>query len=147
MSTNRDSYAHFTIASSVSLTEIEAHMGLAGDGNCWSVGDRRKTRPNAPYTFSRWNLLSGTERGAPLDEHLRALWRRLADYREEIITLPEEMHRSVSCVGAFNSHLDNIEIASGHFATAAYYGLTLDCDFYFDDDFGDDEEGKPYWSW
>jgi hypothetical protein len=71
----------------------------------------------------------------------------MADYRGRIINLPEEVSRKVSCVGVFNSHLDTIEIASGHFTTAAYYNLTLDCDFYYEDDFGHDDLGKPYWSW
>ena len=57
------------------------------------------------------------------------------------------MESSVICVGHFGSHLDSVEIASGHFATAAYYKLSLDFDFYFEDDFGHEEEGKPYWSW
>ena len=82
-----------------------------------------------------------------LGGHYSALWRRLSEYGEKIIELPESMDASVPCVGCFNSHLDTVEIASGHFATAAYYRLILDCDFYFDDDFGHDDLGKPYWSW
>ena len=146
MSTERDSYVYFTITSSQSLKEIEDHMGASGDGRCWSKGDRRPSK-SGTYPYSRWSLLSGVERGRPIEEHLQALWRRLLVYREKVIHLPEEMKGSVPCVGHFDTHLDTIEIASGHFATAAYYGLALDCDFYFDDDFGHDEEVNPYWFW
>jgi len=146
MSAERDSYAYFTITSSQSLKQIESHMGTSGDGRCWSNGDQRPSN-RGNYSFSRWSLLSGVERGKPIDEHLQALWRRLSVYREQIIRLPEEMYLSVPCVGHFDSHFDKIQIASGHFATAAYYNLSLDCDFYFDDDFGYEDEGKPYWSW
>jgi len=147
MSTERDSYAYFTITSSVPLGEIEAHMGRAGDGGCWSIGDRRKRGAKSIYSFSRWSLLSGIERENPLDEHLQALWRRLSVYRTKVIELPEGMNRSVSCVGQFKSYKDNIDLASGYFSTAAYYGLRLDFDFYFDGDFGHEVEGKPCWSW
>ena len=147
MSAERDSYAYFTIMSSLSLNDIETHMGMAGDGNCWSIGDPRKPPVPGTYSFSRWSLLSGVERGRPINKHLQALWRRLSAYREKITELPEGMDGSIICVAYFNSHLDNVEIASGHFATAAYYKLELDCDFYFDDNFGHDDEGKPYWSW
>ena len=122
-------------------------MGRTGDGGCWSNGDNRKPPKKGAYGFSRWSLLSGVDHGRPIDEHLQALWRRLSEYGEKIIELPESMDASVPCVGCFNSHLDTVEIASGHFATAAYYRLILDCDFYFDDDFGHDDLGKPYWSW
>lgn len=146
MSAERDSYAYFTITSSHSLEEIVGHMGASGDGRCWSIGDQRSSgRGN--YQFSRWSLLSGADRGRPIDEHLQALWRRLSVYRERIIRLPEDMERSVSCVGHFRTRFDKFQISSGHFATAAYYSLNLDCDFYFDDDFGHEDEGKPYWSW
>lgn len=148
MSTERDSYAYFSIVSSLPLSEIETHMEGKADGPCWSNGDPRKPPSKVAYHFSRWSLLSGVEHGKPINEHLAALWRRLSEYKEKIIELPEEMDAYISCVGHFKSHLDNIEISSGHYATAAYYGLKLDCDFYFDDDFGRDEEGgKPYWSW
>jgi len=142
MSNERDSYAYFTIVSSSSLAELDALMGFSCDGKCWSKGDPRTSRDQSLHTFSRWSLLSGVERGRPIDEHLRALWCRMADCRESIIDLPEEVYRSVSCVGVFNSHLDTVEIASGHFRTAAYYNLNLDCDFYYDDDLD-----KPDWSW
>ena len=147
MAAERDSYAYFTITSSLSLYDIEAHMGKVGDGRCWSSGEHRMLPSKGTYGFSRWSLLSGVERGRPINEHLQALWRRLSEYREKIIELPEGMEGSVPCVGYFNTHLDPVEIASGHFSTAAYYRLTLDCDFYFDDDFGHDDAGKPYWSW
>jgi len=71
----------------------------------------------------------------------------MADYRESIIALPDDVYRSVPCVGVFDSHLDTSEIASGHFTTAAYYNLTFDCDFYYEEDFGDDDLGKSYWVW
>ncbi|MEL6643793.1 MAG: DUF4279 domain-containing protein [Pseudomonadota bacterium] len=146
MSVERDSYAYFTITSSQSLEKIEAQMGFAGDGLCWSNGDLRPSN-RGTYDFSRWSLLSGVERGDPIDEHLRALWRRLSGLRELIIQLPEEMNPSVSCVGHFASHFDKVQISSGHFATAAYYRANLDFDYYFDDDFGHEKEGTPYWSW
>jgi len=147
MSNERDSYAYFTITSALSLSDIETHMGEAGDGRCWSNGDLRKSPARGNYRFSRWSLLSGVERGRPIKEHLQALWRRLSEYREKVIELPAGMVGSIPCVGHFNSHLDTVEIASGHFATAAYYRLNLDCDFCFGDDFGHDDEGKPYWFW
>lgn len=146
MSAERDSYAYFTITSSQSLEKIVSHMGVVGDGRCWSNGDPRPSN-RGNYDFSRWSLLSGVERGKPIDEHLQALWRRLSDLREPIIRLPKEMNRSVPCVGHFVSHFDKVQISSGHFSTAAYYGVNLDCDFYFDDKFGHEEEGTPYWSW
>lgn len=147
MSNEWGSYAYFNITSSRTLAELEALMGSAGDGKCWSKGDLRTSQNQLQHRFSRWSLLSGVERGRPIDEHLCALWRRMADYRRTIIDLPEDVYRRVCCVGVFNSHLDRLEIASGHFTTAAYYGLTLDCDFYYEDDFGDVDLGKPYWSW
>ena len=146
MSVERDSYAYFTITSSHSLEKIESHMGASGEGRCWSNGDQRPSN-RGHYDFSRWSMLSGVERGKSIDEHLQGLWRRLSDYRENIILLPEDMHRSVPCVGYFASHFDKVQISSGHFATAAYYRVNLDCDFYFDDEFGHEDEGTPYWSW
>lgn len=74
-------------------------------------------------------------------------WRRLSENRGKIIELPDGMEGGVPCVGHFKSHLDTVEIASGHFATAGHCRLILDCDFCFDDDFGNGDEGKPYWSW
>lgn len=147
MSSEYDSYAYFAIRSSLSLREIESHMGRSGDGSCWSNGDQRTPPKRGSYSFSKWTLLSGVEEGRPIDEHLRSLWRRLSVYREKLLNMPEELTASVSCVGHFHSHFDTVEIASGHFATAASYNLTLDFDFYFDDAFGQEEEGKPYWSW
>ena len=142
-----DSYAYFTITSSLPLTAIEAYMGRSGDGSCWTNGENRRPPKRGAYSFSRWSLLSGVDHGRPIDEHLQALWRRLTEYKERIVELPEEMTASVPCVGYFKSHLDKVEFASGHFATAAYYGLTFDCDFYFDDEFGNEDLGEPYWSW
>ena len=147
MSAEPESYAYFTITSALPLKDIDAHMGAAGDGRCWSNGCHRKQPGGGTYSFSRWSLLSGVERGKPINERLQSLWRRLSPLREKIIQLPAGMEGSVSCVGYFDSHLDPLEIASGHFATAAYYRLGFDCDFYFGDDFGHEEDGKPYWSW
>lgn len=138
MSAERDSYAYFTIISSQSLARIEHHMGASGDGRCWSNGYQSPSKIGN-YQFSRWSLLSGVERGRPIDEHLQALWRRLSVYREQIIQLPKDMERSVPCVGHFSSHFDPFQISSGHFATATYNGLNLDCDFYYDDDFGHED--------
>ncbi len=59
------------------------------------------------------------------------------------------MSSRISCVAHFKSHRDNISIAAGHFSTAAYYRIDLDFDFYFyfDYKFGNENEGKLYWSW
>ena len=146
MPTERGSFAYFTITSSRTLRDIEAYMGVAGDGRCWSIGDPRPNKITI-YDYSRWSMLSGVEHGRPIEEHLRSLWRRMSDIRELISQLPKDMNRSVACVGHFNSHFDQFEISSGHFATAAYYHAKLDCDFYFSDAFGDEEEGIPYWAW
>ncbi len=145
MSAERDSYAYFTITTSGPLDQIESLMGMAGDGRCWSKGDTRPSNKGT-YDFSRWSMLSGIERGKPIDDHLKALWRRLSVHREQIIRLPDYMERGVFCVGVFNTRHDKFQIASGHFATAAYFGVTLDCDFYFDDEFGDDDGEIPWWS-
>ena len=145
MSAERDSYAYFTITSSGSLQQIEDCMGTSGDGNCWSKGDRRPSNKST-YAFSRWSMLSGVERGQPIEDHLQALWRRLSVHREQIIRLPDHMFRSVSCVGVFNTRHAKLEISAGHFATAAYFGVTLDCDFYFDEEMGDDDDDTPWWS-
>lgn len=93
-------------------------MKAFGEVPCWSNGDQRPSK-RGHYDFSRWSVLSGVERGISIDEHLQALWRRLLDYREKIILLPEDMHRSVPCAGHFTPHFDKVQISPGHFATAA----------------------------
>lgn len=146
MSAENDSYAYFTIVSSQPLSFIESHLGFSGDGKCWSIGDTRPSG-NGVYDFSRFSLLSGVDRGRPIEEHLQSLWRRMSKYRAQIISLPREMTRTVPCVASFASHRDVVQLSAGHFSTAAYFGAQLDCDFYFDDTFGDETKGVPYWEW
>jgi hypothetical protein len=90
---------------------------------------------------------SGLEIGLPLDKQLKALWAKLELIGPAVRDLPNEMSGVIQCVGHFKSHLDPFVLASGHYATAAAYQLSIDCDFYFDDDFGDEAAGKPYWTW
>lgn len=90
---------------------------------------------------------SGLEVGLPLDNHLKALWNKMKLIRPAIQNLPNEMSGMIQCVGQFKSHRDPFTLSSGHYATAAAYGLTTDFDFYFDDDFGHEEIGKSYWDW
>ena len=146
MPAERNSYAYFKVKSALPLRQIESHLGGLGDGRCWSIGDKRANNKSR-YQFSEWSLLSGIERGRPVDEHLQSLWRRMSKYREKIIQLPLDMERSVACVGHFDTHRDKFQVSCGHFKTAAYYRVKLDWDFYFCDDFGSEEEGRPYWSW
>lgn len=78
---------------------------------------------------------------------MMALWQRIETHRRVLCELPDKMSSYIQCVGHFKSHHDKLAIAAGHYATAAYYQMNIDCDFYFDDDFGHDEKGKPYWFW
>lgn len=57
------------------------------------------------------------------------------------------MQGFIQFVAFFKTHRDHLSLASGHFSTAASYRLIIDFDFYFEDDFGHDEGGQPYWSW
>ena len=84
MSAERDSYAYFTITSSLHLDDIDFHMGITGEGRGWSKGDHRKQPMVGTYSFSRWSLLSGVERGRPINEHFQSLWSRLSPLREKI---------------------------------------------------------------
>ncbi len=146
---DRDGWAYFKIDSSLPLSAIAGHMGMDGEERSWSLGDVRFPVGNTRVrrTFSRWHLQSGVARGRPLDEHLRALWRRMSPLRSAIISLPDDMRRTVQCVAHFASHEDRFALASGHLATLAYYRANIDCDFYFEDGFGREEEGRPYWEW
>ena len=99
------------------------------------------------YGFSMWSLGSGLEKGIPLDAHLTSLWRLIEDIKEQIITIPVEMKLTLQCVAHFAGQKEAFAISAGHFATAAYYRLDWDFDFYFDDNFGCEVDGQPYWKW
>jgi hypothetical protein len=144
-STEYGSWAYLKLISQAPLEAICAHVGSSGDGRSWSIGDSSRT--GVPHRHSLWTLDSGLEKGVPLDAHIRALWKRIAAIRPEICSLPDEMTRVIQCVGHFKDHNDACKLSSGHFATAAFYRLDWDFDFYFDDDFGSEDEGKPYWEW
>lgn len=146
MSAERDSYAYFKITSDLPLSSIERYLGIVSDGLCWSKGDRRPSNYSI-YNFSRWTMQSGIERGQPIDKHLKALWRRLSPLRDQIIHLPAEMNRQICCVGCFDTHLDDLQISAGHFAAAHSFGVTIDFDFYFENDFGDETKAMPHWLW
>jgi hypothetical protein len=139
------SWAYLKLTSQGSLTSICEHVGSTADGRSWSVGERGPH--DVPRKFSLWTLESGLEKGEPLDAHIRALWKRIEEIRPAICSLPKEVTRVLQCVGHFRDHSDACTLSGGHFATAAYYHLDWDFDFYFDDDFGHEDEGKPYWVW
>lgn len=85
--------------------------------------------------------------GISLEEHLRALWGRMEVIRDRVVSAPPDFHRWLVAVGHFDSFDEALSLSGGHFATAAYYRLTIDFDFYFDDDFGHDDDGRAYWDW
>lgn len=142
-----NSLAYYTVTTQRPLSEIVAHFDADGEHSSWSIGDPRPRNNLLGYKFSRWSLASGLERSAVLDDHLRALWRRMNGFRQKIQGLPDDMDGWVKCVSYFKSHKDKVELAAGHFSTAAYYRVNVDFDFYFDDDFGDEDTGTPYWDW
>lgn len=143
-----DAWAYFKITSDLPLSAIEEVMGAKGEERSWSKGDIRSKKAPGTFTFSSWKLQSGLEKGESIDDHLRSLWRRLALFRPKFPILPPEMITTVQCVGHFNSRNDPFSIASGHYKTVAFYGCEFDCDFYFMDEFGNEEEdGQPLWSW
>lgn len=138
-------WAYLKLTSQEPLSAIREHIGSTGDGRSWTIGDR--ARNGQAYRFSLWTLDSGLERGEPLDAHVRALWKRVEKIRPALCNLPEEITGVVQCVGHFKNHNGACTLSGGHFATAAYYRLSWDFDFYFDDNFGHEEEGNPYWAW
>jgi len=147
-------YAYFKITSDLPLEAIQKHMKSEGDGRTWSKGDPRKrvvkgktVFPGGKYSFSMWQLVSGVELGQPLDLHIQALWRRLAGCRDQICDLPDTMCGVVQGTGFFKTHRDPFVLSSGHYQTASFYGLPIDFDFYYEDNFGYEDEGTPYWEW
>jgi hypothetical protein len=142
-----DSYAYFSIESELPLSDICAYMGVTGNEGSFGVGDRRTGNPDSSYRISSWKMRSGVPKGACLDEHLKGLWTRLEPLRHLILGLPPEMTKSVKCIGHFRSHHDPVRFSAGHFATAGYYGLKMDYDFYFDNEFGNENRSLPYWTW
>ncbi|MGJ8611358.1 MAG: DUF4279 domain-containing protein [Octadecabacter sp.] len=138
-------WAYLKLTSQEPLTAICEHVGSSGDSRSWSIGDR--SRNGIPAKCSGWILDSGLQKGEPLDAHIKALWKRIGNVRPAICSLPEEITRVLQCVGHFKDHNDACALSSGHFATAAFYHLDWDFDFYFDNEFGHEVEGKPYWEW
>jgi len=138
-------WAYLNLKSSLPLSTICEHIGRSGEGRSWCKDDLN--RRGQPYGFSSWKLESGLEKGEPLDAHVRALWNRVEDIRLSVIKLPDDVTRVLQCVGYFKHHSDAFALSSGHFATAAYYRLDWDFDFYFNDGFGNEDESKPYWEW
>jgi hypothetical protein len=142
-----DCYAYLMVTSERPLSEIEAHIGIAGEDRSWSKGEDRKPPGRGQYSFSLWTLQSGVEKGLPIDVHLQSIWKKIVPYRTQLCGLPSSMKGFIQCVGTFSTRRDQFAVSAGHFSTAAYYRLSFDCDFYFDDDFGNDEEGQRYWEW
>jgi hypothetical protein len=125
-------------------------LGVEPDRKSWSVGESRKRPELKPNQFSRWSLSSGLDErtgGISVESHLRALWLRLVAFREQIISTPPEFEKWLVAVAHFDKYDEPLMLSGGHFATASYYGLRLDFDFYFDDDFGHDDLGRSYWDW
>ncbi|MEP3180557.1 MAG: DUF4279 domain-containing protein [Lentilitoribacter sp.] len=139
------SWAYLKLTSTQPLATICEHLGSSGDGRPWDVG--YPIRNGRKSNHSSWELHSGLGKGEPLDAHLRALWKRMEKIRPAICNLPKDVTRLLQCVGYVKGHSDVCALSTGHFATAAYYQLDFDFDFYFDDDFGDEDMGKPYWKW
>ncbi|SLN20850.1 hypothetical protein ROA7450_00723 [Roseovarius albus] len=142
-----DSYAYFGVTSELLLADINTYFGIPGEERSWSIGDIRKLGPGGKYELSSWKMKSGLKPGLPLEDHLTALWRRMERIREKVCEIPDEMHGVIQCVGYFKSHRDVCALSAGHYITAAYYQLNIDFDLYFDDDFGHENEGMPYWKW
>ena len=138
-------YAYLSVTSERPLSEIEAHIGLGGEDRSWSKGEDRKSPSRGQYPCSRWRLQSGVAEGLPIDVHIKAIWKKISPYRVQICGLPSSMHGLIQCVGTFKSRRDKFTVAAGHFSTAAYYKVSFDFDFYFDDEFGDEREGQRYW--
>ena len=141
------SWAYLSVTSERPLSEIEGHLGFAGEESSWSKGEDRKSPSQGQYPFSRWCLQSGVEEGLPIDVHLKSIWKKIVPYRTQICGLPSSMHGLIQCVGTFKTRRDQFAVSAGHFSTAAYYQLSFDFDFYFDDEFGDEKEGQRYWEW
>lgn len=137
--------AYLRIRGSGSVDRIRQQMGVGPDAG-WSEGDPRR-RGRGTYQFSNWELHSGEMKGLPLDTHLRSLWRRLEPYKDRLIQLGPEYPRYLVCTAWFPTRDADVNIAAGHFSTAAYYRLETDFDFYFEDDFGDEDAGKGYATW
>ena len=144
---NLDFRAYFTITSQLPLKDITKHIGVDPDDRSWSNGDLRLPSQHSIYAFSRWSLSSGIQIGAPLDEHLKSLWSRMAPFRKQICNRPADMNAHIACTGTFQTKSETILLSAGHFSTAAYYKIVIDFDFYFEDSFDNDEVGKPYWKW
>ncbi len=142
-----DGYAYFGVTSDLPLSEINTYFGMSGEERSWSIGDIRKLGPGGHYESSSWKMKSGLKAGLPLESHLTALWRRMAPIRNEVCEMPDAMHGVIQCVAYFNSHRDAFTLPAGHYITAAYYQLNIDFDFYFEDLFGHEDEGMPYWKW
>lgn len=121
-------------------------MAMAGAEDSFSVGDIRR-HGAGPMPFSSWKLHSGDPATAPLDTHLTSLWRRLEPIRQRILALPKHMTGSVQFVATFETRNEPVILSGGHFATAGYYALNIDFDFYFLDGFGDPALDFPYWKW
>jgi hypothetical protein len=139
------SWAYLKLMSHEPLDAICDHLGRPADSRSWSIGD--PGRNGVPHRYSLWTQESDLEKGEALDAHIKALWKRIEKFRPAFCRLPEEITRVLQCVGHFKDHKDACTLSSGHFATAAFYGLDWDFDFYFDDHFGREDEGKPYWEW
>ncbi len=144
-------FAYLSITSKLPLQAITDHLGRAPDRKNFSIGEPRKRPGLKPYSFSRWSMASGldeADESISVEEHLRSLWGRMQSIREQVFSAPPEFERWLVAVGYFDRFEEPLSVSGGHFATAAYYRLNLDFDFYFGDDFGhDDYGGGAYWDW
>ncbi len=140
-------YAYFKVTSKQPLAQIAEHFGVEGEDRSWSIGDIRERVPSTQYDFSNWKMSSGLKVGMPLDSHLKALWTKMEVIRSAVCEIPDEMFGLIQCVGHFKGNREPFTLSAGHFSTAAYYRLQIDFDFYFDNNFGHEDLGKPYWDW
>jgi len=137
--------AYLRITGSGLIEEITGQLGLEPDDG-WSEGDPKR-RGSGIYGFSSWVLHSGERTGSPLDTQFRSLWKRIEPHKDRLRALGPEFSRFLVCTAWFPTRDTQLNIAAGHFATAAYYRLEPDFDFYFDDDFGHEDAGKGYATW
>lgn len=136
-SSEYDAYAYLTVTSgTASLADITGYFGIEPDGSSWSKGDTRKV-PNTlrpSYEFSRWSLVSGVDKGKPLELHLAALCERMLPLNEKLRGLPTAMRAVIASTGWVNDYQDPIVFRAHTLKEIGMFGIPFDFDLYSEND-------------
>jgi hypothetical protein len=139
MPEENDQYAYLRLVEfDENPDDITSRLGIQPT-ECWRKGEAISDSSHV-RKFNCWKLESRLSRTADFEDHIADVLRQLDVNKDGVKQIVKEHGWGcMQLVGYFNSHYPGLCLDAELVQRIAEYGLSVDCDFYYQYDEDDDE--------